>query len=469
MGSATQVGSMNSWPRTIVEEGVALRNGSRSSVSLTTELLARADRHDARLGTYLCRFDESALQAAEEADLELGSGHDRGPLHGIPVAVKDNIATLEQRVTAQSRSPMDGWSYIGDAPVVRRLRSAGAVIIGKTTLNEFAVGLPDAEKQFPIPMTPWDDSLWAGGSSSGTANGVAAGLFLGGLGTDTGGSIRLPSAFCGVTGLKPTFGLVPKSGCVPLGFSLDAVGPIARTAHDCAFLLDAIAGVDTSDPDSISRPREAYAALLPGEVKGLRLGVDRALQERSTSETAEALDRALEVLVDGGVDLVDIALPFYEIVETATWVVLQSEGLAFHRSNLQKYWADFTPSSRIALATGALYSGADYVQAQRLRNVAAQATIRLMDTAVDFVVTPTVSGGARSPDVEMGELSEGLHTFFWSALGFPAISIPMGCDADGLPLGLQLAGSPFSEAHLICLADWFQRHTDWHAMRPNAD
>jgi aspartyl-tRNA(Asn)/glutamyl-tRNA(Gln) amidotransferase subunit A len=460
---------MNSWPKTIVEEGVAFRNGSQSSVRLTTELLARADRHDSRLGTYLFRFDESALQAAEDADLELASGHDRGPLHGIPLAVKDNIATSEQRLTAQSRSPLDGWSYIGDAPVVGRLRSAGAVIIGKTTLNEFAIGLPDPDKQFPIPVNPWDDSLWAGGSSSGTANGVAAGLFLGGLGTDTGGSIRLPSAFCGVTGLKPTFGLVPKSGCVPLGFSLDAVGPISRTAHDCALLLDAIAGADPSDPETINRPREAYAALIPGDVRGLRLGVDRGLQERSTPQTAEALDGALEVLVAGGVELVDIALPFYEPVETATWVILQSEGLAFHRSNLQKYWNDFTRSSRTALAMGALYSGADYVQAQRLRSVARQATLRLMDTAVDFVVTPTVSGGARPPDVEMGELSEGLHTFFWNAVGFPAISIPMGCDGDGLPLGLQLAGSPFSEGNLICVADWFQRHTDWHAMRPTAD
>ena len=200
-----------------------LRDGKTTSREIVERALQASDRLDPLLGTYLCRFDETALQAAEHADNELGSGTDRGPLHGIPLGIKDIISTNEGPTSAQSLVQDPSWGDQGDGPLLRRLRDAGAVIMGKTTTMEYAIGLPDFEKPFPIPRNPWNSERWTGGSSSGTANGVASGQFLGGLGTDTGGSVRLPAAYCGITGFKQTFGLVPKSGCIPLGLSYDPV------------------------------------------------------------------------------------------------------------------------------------------------------------------------------------------------------------------------------------------------------
>ena len=228
---------MSDVPDTLAGAAAALRAGTVSSVELTLASIERADRFDEQLGTYVCRADGPALEAAKQADAELEAGRDRGPLHGIPVGIKDIVATAGLPTTAQSLVLDRRWGERGDAVVVARLRAAGAVITGKTTTMEFAIGLPDPTKPFPLPRNPWAPDRWAGGSSSGTANGVAAGIFWAGIGTDTGGSIRMPSALCGITGLKPTFGRVPKSGVVPLSWSFDHVGPMARTARDCA--LDA--------------------------------------------------------------------------------------------------------------------------------------------------------------------------------------------------------------------------------------
>ncbi|HXZ85567.1 MAG TPA: amidase, partial [Myxococcota bacterium] len=215
---------------TLESLGARLRAGERSSVALVQDCLRSADALDARLGTYLARFDAAALESAAALDAELAAGHDRGPLHGIPLGIKDILAAREGPTTAQSLVLDPLWGAGRDARVVERLRAAGAVILGKTTTMEFAIGEPDREKPFPLPRNPWDLERSPGGSSSGTGNGVAAGLFPAGLGTDTGGSVRIPASFCGVSGHRPTFGLVPKTGCVPLGFSYDSIGPLARSA-----------------------------------------------------------------------------------------------------------------------------------------------------------------------------------------------------------------------------------------------
>ena len=228
---------MQSIPLTVQDAAKQLRTGELTSVELTKLVIARAEEFDAQVGTYLARFDDHALASAAQADDELAQGLDRGPLHGIPVGVKDILAALEGPTTAQSLILDPAWGEGKDAPIVKRLRKAGAVITGKTTTMEFACGMPDPTKPFPIPRNPWDLETWPGGSSSGTGSGIAAGMFLAGIGTDTGGSIRIPAAFCGVSGLMPTFGRVPKSGCTPLGYSLDHVGPLARSAWDCAAML----------------------------------------------------------------------------------------------------------------------------------------------------------------------------------------------------------------------------------------
>src|SRR6185437_12844060 len=233
---------MTDIPLSITEAATQLRDGSLSSADLTAAVLQRADRLDGALGTYLARFNDRAMASAEQADADLARGLDRGPLQGIPLGIKDIIAAADGPTTANSLVLDEAWGAGRDAPVVARLRAAGAVITGKVTTMEFAIGAPDPSKPFPLPRNPWDTRTWPGGSSSGTGSGVAAGLFLGGLGTDTGGSIRLPAAFCGVSGLMPTFGRVPKSGCAPLGYSLDHIGPLARTAEDCAAMLQVLAG-----------------------------------------------------------------------------------------------------------------------------------------------------------------------------------------------------------------------------------
>lgn len=217
-----------------------LREGTVTSAALVEAALAGAEALDGQLGLFLARFDNAARTAAHERDEELAGGHDRGPLHGVPIVVKDIIATIEGPTTAQSRVLDAGWGAGIDAAVVSRLRAAGAVILGKTTTMEFAIGYPDPAKGFPVPRNPWDPERWTGGSSSGTAAAVAAGVAPAGLGTDTGGSVRLPAAYCGITGFKATYGAVPKSGVVPLGYSVDHVGPMARSVEDCAALLDVL-------------------------------------------------------------------------------------------------------------------------------------------------------------------------------------------------------------------------------------
>jgi aspartyl-tRNA(Asn)/glutamyl-tRNA(Gln) amidotransferase subunit A len=239
---------------TLDQAAAALRDGSSTSVGLTERLLARSDALDPKLGAWQSRFDAAALSRAAEADAELAQGTDLGPLHGLPLAVKDIIATSEGPTTAGSLVLDPEWGAGRDAPVVARLREAGAVIVGKTTTMEFAFGAPDPAKPFPAPRTPWDPNGWAGGSSSGSGAAVGAGLALAALGSDTGGSIRVPAALCGVSGLMPTYGRVPKSGVVPLAYSLDHVGPLALSARDCALLLGALAGPDPTDPSRADRP-----------------------------------------------------------------------------------------------------------------------------------------------------------------------------------------------------------------------
>jgi len=220
-------------PSTIAEAGDWLRTRRITSLELTRELLGRAHAAQDRIAAFLAFTDETALEAAAQADRELAAGADRGPLHGIPLAVKDLLATRDAPTTAASRVLDPAWGQRDDATVVRKLRESGAVLLGKLSLHEFAIGWPDPATGIPFARNPWDVARSPGGSSSGTGAAVAAGLILGGLGSDTGGSIRGPAAYCGISGLKPTFGLVSKEGCVPLGYSLDHVGPMARTMRDC--------------------------------------------------------------------------------------------------------------------------------------------------------------------------------------------------------------------------------------------
>ncbi|MFI6041473.1 amidase [Nocardia sp. NPDC051321] len=465
-------------PYSITAAARALRAGETSSVALIESAIAQADRHDSELGVYLARFDESARRQARRADAERARGLERGVLHGIPVAVKDTIAVADGDTTAQSVVHDRAWGAGRDAPVVARLREAGAIITGKTTTMEFACGVPDSTEPFPLPRNPWDPSRWAGGSSSGTASGIAAGLFPAGLGSDTAGSIRMPAAFCGVTGLLPTFGRVPKSGCVPLGYSVDRVGPLARTAADCAALLAVIAGPHPSDPDSAIAPADGRSI---NEFKagpmlsGLRIGVVRQGHFPAGSDPGlgDVFDCAIGVFVSIGADVEEIVLPYLAETIMATFVIVTCEGLAYHRAVLADRWDDYFVASRGLLAKGALVSGADYVQAQRVRRVAQDAIGELFGR-FDAVVCPTASVGAPRFDElvdatgfqDDAGLFGKLHTPYWNGLGNPVLALPMGLGATGLPLSLQIAGPAFGEAMILRIGDAFQQHTEWHRQLP---
>lgn len=456
-------------PLTVRDAAVALRSGELTSVALTEAVLERADRLDGTLGSYLARFDETALAAAEQADRDLSQGIDKGPMQGIPVAVKDILAAKEGPTTAQSLVLDRSWGAGRDAPIVARLRAVGAVITGKVTTMEFAIGMPDLTKPFPLPRNPWDTDRWAGGSSSGTGNGVAAGLFLAGIGTDTGGSIRIPAAYCGVSGLMPTFTRVPKSGCTPLGFSLDHVGPLARSAWDCGAMLQVIAGFDPSDPDCGDVPVPDFLEGL-GSIEGMRVGVVRVPHlDDAASDVVAAYEQAVSTLSSQGAVTEEVVIPYYEEVTAAALVTMGAESCAYHRNDLRDRWDDYFERTRLMVGWGALVSGADYVQAQRVRRVGQRSLMELFQT-YDVIVTPTASStapscatiGAGSPFGSMGRV----HTAYWDAVGNPVLAVPMGFADDGLPLSLQFAAKPFDEAALVRIGDAYQRATDWHLRVP---
>jgi aspartyl-tRNA(Asn)/glutamyl-tRNA(Gln) amidotransferase subunit A len=456
---------------TIRRAGEALRSGAVTSEQLTAEALAASDRLDSELGTYLARFDEQALTTARRADEELAAGRDRGPLHGIPLGIKDIIATDEGPTTAQSLVQDPAWGDQGDAVVITRLREAGAVLTGKTTTMEYAIGRPDFDKPFPIPRNPWNTDRWTGGSSSGTANGVASGQFLGGLGTDTGGSVRLPAAYCGITGHKQTFGLVPKSGCVPLGLSYDHIGPMARSAWDCAAMLSVMAGAHPSDRTTVAREPVDYVAALETDIGATRVGViSNSSIADSASETMLAVfDDAVGVLAAqaGGVE--DLEVPFYDEMAEGTFLALQAEAFAWHRQQLRDRWSDYGRPTRLTIAQGALVSAGDLVQIERVRHVARRALLaRMADQGVDVLVSPT-TGYAATPfsgaDRRAVAMSA-IHTPAWNSAGFPALSVPMGFDEDGLPCGLQIIGRPFADDLVLALGHRYQQHTDWHERQP---
>jgi aspartyl-tRNA(Asn)/glutamyl-tRNA(Gln) amidotransferase subunit A len=451
-------------PLTISAAAKALRNGSLTSVELLWKVNARADALDAKLGVYLVRTDDAALAAATKADDELSRGLDRGPLHGIPIGIKDIISTADAPSTAQSKILRAEFSALGDAPVVARLRGAGAVITGKATTSEYACGMPDDSKGFPRPRNPFDTNYWTGGSSAGTGGGVAAGLFLGGLGTDTGGSIRLPAAWCGISGMKQTFGRVPKSGCVPLGFSYDHIGPMTRSARDAAAMLAVLAGHDGSDASSVDRPVDDYVGALSGSVERVRIAVDVSGLDSPAChpDIAAMMLRAIQVLRDGGALITKISLPLSAELETATMVGLFGEAFAYHRRDLQERWSEYGRSARRVLGSGAMVTAADYVQMQRVRRVALRAMDELF-TGYDVVINPTCLIPATTGDETSYEgLAGTILTPYWNALGFPAMSIPMGQTSTGLPAGLQIAGKPFDESTVFRVADAFQRVTDHH-------
>ncbi|WP_329521895.1 amidase [Spirillospora sp. NBC_01491] len=458
--------------RTIQDIAPLLRDGTTSAVELMNGVLARIDRLDARLGAYVSTFRDAALEAAARADRELAAGRDRGPLHGIPLAIKDVIATVEGPTRANSLVVPRQWRDDGDATAVARLRDAGAIVVGKTTTNEFALGLNDPATGFPMPRNAWDTDRYAGGSSSGTAIAVASGLALGGLGTDTAGSIRHPAALNGVTGLKVSRGRIPATGMLPLAPSLDAAGLIARSAWDCALLSQVIAGYDPGDTGSSRRPVPRYLEALDGSARGLRIGWPK----RYFFDTGNVADpvrarvtAALSVLRDAGADVVEVNLPNADMARISSHIVLLCEAFAYHRDDLVAHWSDYGRYVRGLFAKGALYGAADYVQAKRIATVFDREVSEAMN-ACDVLVMPTMPTGARlleeTDPAMMDRWSNASFTAQWNLTGHPACAVPVGFDGAGMPLSMQIIGRPFDEETVLRAADAYQRLTGFHLAAP---
>ncbi|WP_406055624.1 amidase [Kribbella sp. NBC_00889] len=458
---------------TIKDAAAALRDGSLTSTALTQQILDRAVALNPALGAYVEITADAALEQAGAADTALAAGDDRGPLQGIPLAIKDIIAMKGAPTTANSHVLAEDWGAGTDAPVVARLRDAGAVFVGKSTTSEFACGLPDATKRFLVPHNPWNVDHTPAGSSSGTGIAVAAGLALGGLGTDTGGSVRSPAAVNGHTGLKVTFGRVPKSGVVPLGFSLDSIGPMARSAWDCAALLEVMAGYDPTDPNSAQQPVPAYTQLLDGSVDGLRIALPMPYffdHEQLDPEMHDAVLTAVKQLVGLGASSTELDLPYAAEAKDANHIIMVSEAYAYHRNDLVSRWNDYGVHTRPTLARGAFYTAGDVAQAQRFRRFFSRQVAELF-TSYDVIITPSAPVPAEpaaglSPSKRLLTPS---YTGQWNLTGLPAVAVPTGFSSSGLPLSMQIVGKPFAEATVLKVADALQRVSDWHLAVPPVD
>jgi aspartyl-tRNA(Asn)/glutamyl-tRNA(Gln) amidotransferase subunit A len=446
-----------------------------SPVDVVREHLDRIARLD-HLRAYITVCGEAALQAAREAEAAVGAGGPLGPLHGVPVALKDLFDTRGVRTTGGSRILADHVPD-ADATVVRRLREAGAIVLGKLNMHEFAYGPEGLNAHYGNARNPWDAGAEriAGGSSSGSAVAVAAGLAPGALGTDTGGSIRIPASLCGITGLKPTYGRVSRAGALPLSWSMDHIGPMTRSAADCALMLRALAGYDAADPTTSVLPVPDYAAALTGDVKGLRIGLLRDFfLDGAAPEVRTAVEQAARTLAAAGAVVDEVRLPLMDEVAAGAFAVVAAEALAWHAKNLRTRAADYQPDVRQRLMTGVVVSGLQYVRAQQVRarfraEVDGALARRDVLLAPSTPLSATVVGESRTRigDTEADvrpSLIRCTRPFNFS--GHPACSVPCGFTASGLPVGMQIVGRPFDEATVLRAADAYQRLTDFHTRRP---
>ena len=460
------------WRLSIREAGDGLVARRFTAEELLDSTLARLHETEPAVHAYVTLMEESARRDASQADDELRRGRWRGPLHGIPVGVKDLLYTTGVPTQAGSRV-LEGFVPDRDATVVRRLKDAGAVIVGKTVTHEFAYG-----QDVPATRNPWDIAAYPGGSSAGSGVSVAVGSAFGAIGTDTGGSIRVPASVDGVVGLKPTYGRVSRSGVFPMSPTLDTVGPLTRTAEDCALMLGVIAGWDDQDPGSFDEPVPAYSAELAEGVKGLRLGLDREFffYSRVVPDVRAAAEAAIEEIAGLGADIVEVRLPELESAANAGMAILLADTSEWHRRLLRSHGDKYASGTRLMLELGEMVLGAQYVHAQRARS-ALRARLRgSFDMhRLDGLIAPTLPNTTMPVEqlsVDLtGEGETALstflhHCFLGNVFGIPALSFPCGFSAAGLPIGLQVYGRPFQESVLLRVAHAYQHVTDWHTRRP---
>jgi aspartyl-tRNA(Asn)/glutamyl-tRNA(Gln) amidotransferase subunit A len=438
-----------------------------SSVDLVRACLDRITRHERALGTFITQTAESALAEAKRADADLANGVDRGPLHGIPIALKDLYDTAGVRTTAGSRIFADRVPE-RDSAVAEKLRAAGAVSLGKLNLHEWALGVTNQNPHFGPTCNPWDTARIPGGSSGGSAAAVASGFCYFSPGSDTGGSIRIPASLCGVVGLKPTYGRVSLRGVVPLAWTLDHSGPLARTVGDIAIALNAMAGHDPLDPSSADVAREDYAAGIEDGAKDVRVLVPtNFFFDDVDPEVDAAVREAARVLASIGASVTETALPRVDLL-TAQRAILLTDAAAFHREHLRERAADIGADVLTRLRTGQTITGMEYAQARRDRDELRREWLSVLREH-DVILSPTTLIPAPPRDGQDAVAAAQrltANTAPFNLTGLPAISIPCGFTRSGLPIGLQLAARPWREGLLLRVARAYERATPWHERLP---
>ncbi len=458
----------------IAETANRIWNDALSPVDVVQAYLDRIDQYDASYNAYQTVFREEALNAARQAEQDIRSGHYRGPLHGIPIGVKDLVYTKGGRTTAGSLVMADFVPDF-DATIIEKLQAAGAIILGKTSVHEFAYGPTGVNPHYGTPRNPWGQDRLPGGSSSGSGVALAAGLTAGAIGSDTGGSIRIPAALCGIVGIKATYGRVSRYGVVGLSWTLDHLGPMTRTVEDAGLMLNGLAGHDPKDPASANLPVPDFTAGLRDGVSGLRVGVLRDYFFRSLDPDVQlAVEEAVRVLEGQGAQIRDVTFPLASQIALINSPIIQSEAATYHLPKLRNNWEQLSTKLRARLLPGLAVTADIYLNAQRARALVVQQCLELMQD-VDVLLSPTEPVGAPRIDDEFVTIqgrTEGVVNTLtrltrpFNLTGFPAISVPCGFTAEGLPVGLQLASRPWEEATLLRAAFAYEQATEWHTKRP---
>ena len=445
-----------------------------SPVEVIEAHLARIEATEPVLNSFITLLPEEARAAARRAEEDIQAGNYKGPLHGIPVGLKDLYNTGGVRTTSGSRI-FDNFIPERDCTVAARFREAGAILLGKLNMHQFAYGPTGENPDYGHMHNPWNPELVTGGSSGGSGSAAAAGQCTITMGSDTGGSIRIPASLCGIVGLKPTYGLVSRYGLTPLSWSLDHPGPMVRTVEDAALTLNAIAGYDPNDVASARVDIPDYTSALNNDVRGLRIGLPKEYFEAPLDpQVAQSVHDAIAVLESMGAVITQVSLPMFQDSQAISTAILMAEASAFHRDLLAREGEKLYPPIRLRLEAGLFISAADYLRAQQGRALFDRQARQLLDQ-VDLLAGPTEPVTAPrllAERVQVGEEEMGTtaaltqYTRPYNITGFPAISIPCGFSDTGMPIGLQLAGRPFDELTVLRAAHAYEQATDWHQRRP---
>ena len=456
----------------IAETGRRLRAGTLSPMALTQHCLTRIAALDPRLHAFILVTKERALADADRADRELKAGVDRGPMHGIPYALKDIYATAGIPTTCHSKLLLDNVPA-EDCVVEAKLKSAGAILLGKLATHEFAIGGPSFDLPFPPARNPWNRDHFSGGSSSGSGAAVASGMVRTAMGSDTGGSIRSPAAYCGIVGLKPTYGRVSRRGVFPLSYTLDHCGPLSWSVEDAALTMQVVSGHDPLDPASADVPVPDFAAELGSDLAGLTLAYPRSFfvgVDGISPEVIAGVDQAVQDLARLGATIAEIKLPDFELFNACGRVILTAEAYTVHEENLIKRGGDYARLTYQRMMPGAMVSAADLIQALRMRRELHDAVARVLETH-DAIVTVNALAPAIRLDAFPADatLRTPGHTIPFNVTGHPALAVPTGFAKSGLPIGLQIVGRPFDEPTVLRIGAAYESVAQWTAKRPQLE